>query len=135
DQGRDWERYAMIKARAAAGDAAAGAELLALLRPFPYRRYGDYSAFESLRDMKGRIQREVQRRRLHDNIKLGPGGIREVEFIAQCFQLIRGGREPALQERRLQPVLNTLGELGYLPAAAVAELQAAYQFLRNVEHG
>lgn len=135
DQGRDWERYAMIKARAVAGDAAAGADLLALLRPFTYRRYVDYSAFESLRDMKAKIQREVQRRRLHDNIKLGPGGIREVEFIAQCFQLIRGGREPALQERRLQPVLTTLGELGYLPATAVAELQAAYEFLRNAEHG
>jgi glutamate-ammonia-ligase adenylyltransferase len=133
-QGRDWERYAMIKARPIAGDPAAGAALMALLRPFTYRRYLDYSAFAALREMKALIQREVQRRRLQDNIKLGPGGIREVEFIAQCFQLIRGGREIRLQERRLLPVLSTLEALGYLPAKAVDELQRAYLFLRDTEH-
>jgi glutamate-ammonia-ligase adenylyltransferase len=133
-QGRDWERYAMIKARPIAGDPAAGATLMALLRPFTYRRYLDYSAFAALREMKALIQREVQRRRLQDNIKLGPGGIREIEFIAQCFQLIRGGREVRLQERQLPLVLRTLEELGYLPAKAVDELQRAYLFLRDTEH-
>lgn len=133
-QGRDWERYAMIKARPIAGDPDAGATLMALLRPFTYRRYLDYSAFAALREMKALIQREVQRRRLQDNIKLGPGGIREIEFIAQCFQLIRGGRESRLQERQLPLVLRTLEELGYLPANAVDELQRAYVFLRDTEH-
>ncbi len=139
DQGRDWERYAMIKARPVAESLCiekfpAGEKLLELLRPFIYRRYLDYSAFESLREMKGLIERDVQRRRLHDNIKLGAGGIREIEFIAQCFQLIRGGREPRLQERNLLRVLHTLGELGHLPNSAVTELHAAYIFLRNTEH-
>lgn len=139
DQGRDWERYAMIKARPvaeslSADNFTAGEKLLELLRPFTYRRYLDYSAFESLREMKGLIERDVQRRRLHDNIKLGAGGIREIEFIAQCFQLIRGGREPRLQERNLLQVLHTLGELGHLPTSAVNELNAAYIFLRNTEH-
>jgi len=134
DQGRDWERYAMIKARVVAGDVEAGARLLEILRPFVYRRYLDYSAFDSLREMKRLIQRDVQRRRLTDNIKLGPGGIREIEFIAQCFQLIRGGRERVLQQRNLQRVLNTLDELGYLPSQAVTELQDANVFLRNTEH-
>ncbi len=149
DQGRDWERYAMIKARpvaestrgAANANQTIGAEafpagrrLLEMLRPFTYRRYLDYSAFEALREMKALIQRDVQRRRLHDNIKLGAGGIREIEFIAQCFQLIRGGREPRLQERQLLRVLKILGELAYLPTSAVDELRAAYLFLRNTEH-
>lgn len=143
DQGRDWERYAMIKARPVAestGGASdtkncpAGSKLIETLRPFTYRRYLDYSAFESLREMKHLIQRDVQRRRLHDNIKLGAGGIREIEFTAQCFQLIRGGREPRLQERQLLRVLATLSELNYLPAQAAAELHTAYLFLRNTEH-
>jgi glutamate-ammonia-ligase adenylyltransferase len=139
DQGRDWERYAMIKARPVAESSFAatdryGERLIELLRPFTYRRYLDYSAFDALREMKRLIQREVQRRRLHDNIKLGPGGIREIEFIAQCFQLIRGGREPRLQERNLQSVLQALAALAYLPQLVVDELQAAYFFLRNTEH-
>lgn len=134
DQGRDWERYALIKARVIAGDAAAGETLMANLRPFIYRRYLDFSAFESLRDMKGMIQREVQRRGLKDNIKLGSGGIREIEFIAQCFQLIRGGQEIELQARGLQQVLQHLLTGEFLPAAAVAELRDAYRFLRNTEH-
>ncbi|MDB6062771.1 MAG: glutamine synthetase adenylyltransferase [Verrucomicrobiaceae bacterium] len=139
DQGRDWERYAMIKARPVAesfcsGEFPSGKRLIDLLRPFTYRRYLDYSAFESLREMKALIERDVQRRRLHDNIKLGAGGIREIEFTAQCFQLIRGGREPRLQERNLQSVLTTLGELGHLPLNAVDDLQSANIFLRNTEH-
>lgn len=134
DQGRDWERYALIKARIIAGDTAAGETLMANLRPFIYRRYLDFSAFESLRDMKGMIQREVQRRGLKDNIKLGSGGIREVEFIAQCFQLIRGGQEVELQARGLQQALQHLLTGEFLPAVAVVELRDAYRFLRNTEH-
>lgn len=134
DQGRDWERYAMIKARPVAGDIEAGERLMTALRPFTYRRYIDFSAFEALRQMKALIQREVQRRKLQHNIKLGAGGIREVEFIAQCFQLIRGGRERILQERNLLLVLDHLAGLGQLPADVVAELKAAYIFLRDVEH-
>jgi glutamate-ammonia-ligase adenylyltransferase len=116
DQGRDWERYAMIKARVIAGDRAAGEQLLAALRPFTYRRYIDFSAIEALRGMKAMINREVQRRGKTTDVKLGAGGIREIEFIVQSFQLIRGGRETALQERRLLVVLELLGALGHLPA-------------------
>ncbi|WP_256591967.1 bifunctional [glutamate--ammonia ligase]-adenylyl-L-tyrosine phosphorylase/[glutamate--ammonia-ligase] adenylyltransferase, partial [Pseudomonas sp. HMWF006] len=99
DQGRDWERYAMIKARVVAGDQVAGAQLLDMLRPFVYRRYLDFSAIEALRTMKQLIQQEVRRKGMADNIKLGSGGIREVEFIAQAFQLIHGGRDLSLQQR------------------------------------
>ena len=108
EQGREWERYALIKARVVAGDKANGEELLKRLKPFIYRRYLDYSAFESLRDMKQMISLEVKRKGMHNNIKLGPGGIREIEFFGQIFQLIRGGVTPALQDRRIQAVLETL---------------------------
>ncbi|MCJ8170325.1 bifunctional [glutamate--ammonia ligase]-adenylyl-L-tyrosine phosphorylase/[glutamate--ammonia-ligase] adenylyltransferase [Atopomonas sediminilitoris] len=134
DQGRDWERYAMIKARVVGGDAVAGAHLLEQLRPFVYRRYLDFSAVEALRTMKGLIQQEVQRRGMAQNIKLGAGGIREVEFIAQAFQLIHGGRDLSLQQRPLLGVLKTLRDQGYLPDDVVNELKAAYGFLRYVEH-
>uniref|UniRef100_UPI003563EF44 bifunctional [glutamate--ammonia ligase]-adenylyl-L-tyrosine phosphorylase/[glutamate--ammonia-ligase] adenylyltransferase n=1 Tax=Spongiibacter sp. TaxID=2024860 RepID=UPI003563EF44 len=134
DQGRDWERYALIKARCIAGDEAANAELMSRLRPFVYRRYLDFSAIDSLRDMKALIQREVARRSLQHNIKLGAGGIREIEFIAQCFQLIRGGHEPSLQQRPLRSILDELRDMELLPTAVVAELQAANIFLRNTEH-
>jgi glutamate-ammonia-ligase adenylyltransferase len=135
DQGRDWERYAMIKARVVAGDQQAGAELMKLLRPFVYRKYIDFSAFESLRDMKRMINREVRRKGLDHNVKLGAGGIREVEFIAQAFQLIRGGRDPELQQRELLNILPQLPEKVGMPETAVGELIRAYTFLRNVEHG
>lgn len=135
EQGRDWERYAMIKARVMAGDQQAGSQLLDMLRPFVYRRYLDYSAFESLRGMKQMINREVRRKGLEDNVKLGQGGIREVEFIAQAFQLIRGGRDQRLQARELLRVLPQLPDSVGMPASAVAELLAAYEFLRNTEHG
>jgi glutamate-ammonia-ligase adenylyltransferase len=134
EQGREWERYAMIKARVIAGDVKAGEQLQRLLKPFVYRRYIDFSAFDSLREMKTMINREVNRRQLQDDVKLGAGGIREVEFIAQAFQLIRGGREAQLQERRLLVVLQTLAEQECLPLTVVEELSAAYIFLRNVEH-
>jgi glutamate-ammonia-ligase adenylyltransferase len=134
DQGRDWERYAMIKARVVAGDQQAGAELLEMLRPFVYRRYLDFSAIEALRTMKQLIQQEVRRKGMAENIKLGSGGIREVEFIAQAFQLIHGGRDLSLQQRPLLQVLATLEGQGYLPAAVVSELREGYLFLRYTEH-
>lgn len=132
--GREWERYAMIKARVVAGDAEAGAELMAMLKPFVYRRYVDYGAFQSLREMKAMIGREVQRKGMEDNVKLGAGGIREVEFIGQAFQLIRGGREPTLQVRRILTVLEALRGFGWLPDFVVDELTESYTFLRNTEH-
>jgi [glutamine synthetase] adenylyltransferase / [glutamine synthetase]-adenylyl-L-tyrosine phosphorylase len=134
DQGRDWERYAMIKARVVAGDQAAGAQLLDMLRPFVYRRYLDFSAIEALRTMKQLIQQEVRRKGMADNIKLGSGGIREVEFIAQAFQLIHGGRDLSLQQRPLLKVLSTLEGQGYLPPTVVSELREGYEFLRYTEH-
>jgi glutamate-ammonia-ligase adenylyltransferase len=134
DQGRDWERYAMIKARVVAGDQVAGAQLLDMLRPFVYRRYLDFSAIEALRTMKQLIQQEVRRKGMADNIKLGSGGIREVEFIAQAFQLIHGGRDLSLQQRPLLKVLSTLEGQGYLPPAVISELREAYEFLRYTEH-
>ncbi|MBD9588710.1 bifunctional [glutamate--ammonia ligase]-adenylyl-L-tyrosine phosphorylase/[glutamate--ammonia-ligase] adenylyltransferase [Pseudomonas sp. PDM03] len=134
DQGRDWERYAMIKSRVVAGDQVAGAQLQDMLRPFVYRRYLDFSAIEALRTMKQLIQQEVRRKGMADNIKLGSGGIREVEFIAQAFQLIHGGRDLSLQQRPLLKVLSTLEGQGYLPPAVVSELREGYEFLRYTEH-
>ncbi|MHC8324426.1 bifunctional [glutamate--ammonia ligase]-adenylyl-L-tyrosine phosphorylase/[glutamate--ammonia-ligase] adenylyltransferase [Pseudomonas sp. LB1P83] len=134
DQGRDWERYAMIKSRVVAGDQVTGAQLQEMLRPFVYRRYLDFSAIEALRTMKQLIQQEVRRKGMADNIKLGSGGIREVEFIAQAFQLIHGGRDLSLQQRPLLKVLSTLEGQGYLPPAVISELREGYEFLRYTEH-
>jgi [glutamine synthetase] adenylyltransferase / [glutamine synthetase]-adenylyl-L-tyrosine phosphorylase len=133
-EGRDWERYAWIKARAVAGTAADGDELLAALRPFVYRRYLDYTAFEGMREMKALIEAEVQRRDLADHLKLGPGGIREIEFIVQLQQLIRGGREPALRCHGLLPALAALVAGGHLRSAAAQRLEQAYRFLRRLEN-
>ncbi|MBW2478990.1 MAG: bifunctional [glutamate--ammonia ligase]-adenylyl-L-tyrosine phosphorylase/[glutamate--ammonia-ligase] adenylyltransferase [Deltaproteobacteria bacterium] len=133
-QGREWERYALIKARAVAGDIAAGNFLLERLHPFIYRRYLDYSAFESLREMKQMIVREVNRRGMANNIKLGPGGIREIEFFGQIFQLIRGGVTPALQDTGIIRVLKALAADGHIPRKVCRELVAAYIFLRNTEN-
>ncbi|HRY18904.1 MAG TPA: bifunctional [glutamate--ammonia ligase]-adenylyl-L-tyrosine phosphorylase/[glutamate--ammonia-ligase] adenylyltransferase [Candidatus Competibacteraceae bacterium] len=134
NHGRDWERYAMIKARVIAGHPAAGRQLLTALRPFVYRRYLDYNAFEALRSMKALIAQEVERKGMQRNIKLGPGGIREIEFIGQAFQLIYGGREPALRERSIVVVLDNLAASGRLPVSAVEALKKAYVFLRRVEN-
>ncbi len=131
-QGRDWERYAWIKARVITGDR--GAELSELVRPFVYRRHLDYHAFASLRELHRQIRREVERRELAGNIKLGRGGIREIEFIAQVFQLIRGGREAALRTQPTLAVLPLLAARNLLPASAVRELEEAYGFLRKLEH-
>lgn len=133
-QARDWERYAMIKARPVAGDLEAGARLLKLLEPFVYRRYLDYRALGALRELKRKILEELKRRDRLDDIKLGPGGIREIEFIVQVFQLIRGGREIRLRDQRLLVTLARLEELGLLPPDEVAALISAYRFLRLVEN-
>jgi glutamate-ammonia-ligase adenylyltransferase len=132
--GRDWERYAYVKARPIVGGERFDELYRNVLRPFVYRRYLDFGVFESLRAMKELIAREVERRELEDNIKLGPGGIREVEFIVQAFQLIRGGSDPRLQAHGLLRALGLLAGQKLLPAAAVTELAAAYRFLRRVEN-
>ena len=132
--GRDWERYALIRARAVTGGEHWGDVLLERLRPFVYRRYLDFGALESMRDMKLLIEEEVARKGLADNIKLGPGGIREIEFTGQAFQMVRGGRLPDLRSRRILEVVRRLGERGLLPDYAVKDLAEAYRFLRTTEH-
>jgi glutamate-ammonia-ligase adenylyltransferase len=132
--GRDWERYAYVKARPVHGAGPFDELYRNVLRPFVFRRYLDFSVFESLREMKELIAREVERRELRDNVKLGPGGIREIEFIVQAFQLIRGGGKPALQTRRLLEALPLLAGQKLLPASAVEELGESYRFLRRVEN-
>jgi glutamate-ammonia-ligase adenylyltransferase len=133
-QAREWERYAMTKARVVAGDAAPADELMAMLRPFVYRRYLDFGAIESLRSLKAIISRELKRKGMQENIKLGPGGIREIEFIGQSFQLIRGGRDPDLQVRPIQQVLVLLRDKGLLGVDTVDSLLHAYRFLRLTEN-
>ena len=135
NQGRDWERFAMVKARVVnASTSPAALELMQLLRPFTYRAYIDFSAFESLRSMKALINSEVRRLGLANNLKLGPGGIREIEFIVQAFQIIRGGQDKSLQQRELLNVLAVLEQEDYLPSIACTELRDAYLFLRDSEH-
>uniref|UniRef100_UPI00135BB9A6 bifunctional [glutamate--ammonia ligase]-adenylyl-L-tyrosine phosphorylase/[glutamate--ammonia-ligase] adenylyltransferase n=1 Tax=Scandinavium goeteborgense TaxID=1851514 RepID=UPI00135BB9A6 len=135
EQGRDWERYAMVKARIMGDrEGVYVEELRATLRPFVFRRYIDFSVIQSLRNMKGMIAREVRRRGLKDNIKLGAGGIREIEFIVQVFQLIRGGREPSLQGRALLPTLEAIDALHLLPEGEAQRLHDAYLFLRRLEN-
>ena len=133
-EGRDWERYAWQKARPVAGDIAAGERFLETLRPFVYRRYLDYGALDGLREMKAAIAAEVARKELAEDIKRGPGGIREIEFLVQALQLIRGGREPELRERRLLPALAALMRGGHVAADTGQALAEAYRFLRRVEN-
>jgi glutamate-ammonia-ligase adenylyltransferase len=133
-EGRDWERYAWLKARAVAGDTEAGEQWLQTLRPFVYRRYLDFTALDGLRDMKAAIAAEVARRELADDIKRGPGGIREIEFLAQALQLIHGGREAALRERRLLPALRALMEARQISLEDGDALIHAYRFLRKLEN-
>lgn len=134
DQGRDWERYAMLKARPVAGHKTYGIALLARLRPFTYRRYLDFGAISALREMKQLILKEVNRRGMEQNIKLGEGGIREIEFIVQSFQLIHGGRDRSLQQRHLLTALDKLFAHHYISCEMLDELRAAYCFLRDLEH-
>lgn len=132
--GRDWERYAWVKARAITGVEAYADLFRGVVRPFVFRRYLDFGVIESLREMKAMIAREVARRDRQDHVKLGPGGIREVEFIVQVFQLLRGGQEPALQAASILEVLPVLAHPKRLGAAEVEELTAAYHVLRRVEN-
>ena len=134
EHGRDWERYAFIKARAIAGDIELGERFLEMLKPFVYRRHLDYGAIESLREMKLLINRQVELNELQDDLKLGPGGIREVEFIAQAHQLIWGGNNEKLRERRLLKVLGVMADERLLPLEEIDRLKEAYVFLRNSEH-
>jgi len=130
NSGREWERYAWIKGREVTG----GNAVSRLLKPFVFRKYLDFGAFASMRDLKIQIQRDVNSKGMHDNIKLGRGGIREIEFIAQVFQLIRGGQDASLQVKPTLSVLSLLKNKGLLPEKTVAELSEAYVFLRNLEH-
>jgi glutamate-ammonia-ligase adenylyltransferase len=148
-QGREWERYALIRARVVAGDKKIGDHLLERLNPFIYRRYLDYGAYDSLREMKRMISLEVNRQGMKRNIKLGKGGIREIEFFGHMFQLIRGGVTPDLQQRSIQQVLKILARDNHIPSQVrlkilardnhipsqvSKQLTAAYIFLRNTEH-
>ncbi len=130
NNGREWERYAWIKGHEVTG----GNQVSRLLKPFVFRKYLDFGAFASMRDLKIQIQRDVNSKGMHDNIKLGRGGIREIEFIAQVFQLIRGGQDVSLQIKPTLSVLNLLKNKGLLPEKTVSELSEAYVFLRNLEH-
>jgi glutamate-ammonia-ligase adenylyltransferase len=138
-QGREWERYAWVKARAVTGDAIDIAALDAIVRPFVFRRYLDFGVIDAIRTMHAQIRAEVNRQeRLHPershNVKLGRGGIREIEFLAQVFQLIRGGRDPELRERSTRKTLRLLAERALLTPEVVQQLLDAYGFLRNLEH-
>ncbi len=134
-QGREWERYAWIKARVvSSADNSYLSELNKLYQPFVFRKYLDFGAIDSMRKLHAQIRQEVQRRDRLDNIKLGPGGIREIEFTAQVFQLIRGGQDAKLRILPTQRVLKQLVENGQLAASVVEDLDAAYVFLRNLEH-
>jgi len=133
-QGREWERYAMIKAKPIAGDIKEGDLLLKGLNSFIYRRYFDYGSFDSFREMKRRITQQVKNKKLKNNIKLGAGGIREIEFFGQLFQLIRGGVEPKLQERKILKVLDLLQTHKCIEQAPKDDLKKAYLFLRLFEN-
>lgn len=133
-QGREWERYALLKARPAAGDLALGASLCEALRPFVYRRYLDFSAIDALRSMKRLLRQDMKRRGLAEDLKLGVGGIREIEFVAQVFQLIHGGRDRRLRTPSLPAALTQLAQGGLLAAEDEAALQRAYRLLRALEH-
>jgi len=133
-EGRDWERYALIKARPVAGDLVAGAQLIENVRPFVYRRYIDYGSVEALQEMHAHVHEDAKRKDRLDDIKRGPGGIREIEFLAQCFQILRGGREVSLQTPSLDGALREITKLGLLDRKAVTEIRHDYTFLRLLEN-
>ncbi len=134
DQGREWERFAMIKAKAITGTEQEQKQFYQLIKPFVFRRYIDFGVLESIRDMKSLIEKEVRRKSLNDNIKLGSGGIREAEFIAQSLQIIRGGRLPQLQVKSFSEAVVQLVECEMLDQHKAKYLVEAYWFLRQVEH-
>ncbi|MFP6665153.1 MAG: bifunctional [glutamate--ammonia ligase]-adenylyl-L-tyrosine phosphorylase/[glutamate--ammonia-ligase] adenylyltransferase [Deltaproteobacteria bacterium] len=133
--GQTWERAAFFKARPVGGDLDLGDELLTELASFIYRRTLDYSMIADLESMKAEVEREARGRGdVTRNVKLGPGGIREVEFFAQSFSMVHGGLDPRLREPGCLDLLGVLAEVGHLPAAEAAALAAAYRWLRRVEH-
>jgi glutamate-ammonia-ligase adenylyltransferase len=131
-QGRAWERYAWLKARPLTGHRHA--ELASMVQPFVYRKYLDYDAYEGLRDIHRQIRAQERREDYDRDIKLGRGGIREIEFVVQALQIVRGGREPSLRVRGTRAALSALRARGILAATACADLLAAYEFLRDLEH-
>lgn len=133
-EGRDWERYALVKARPVAGDLAFGARFIDIVRPFVYRRYIDYGAVEALQEMHANVREDARRRDRLDDIKRGPGGIREIEFLVQCFQILRGGREPGLQTPSLEEALAEIGRIGLLESTSVQEMRHDYAYLRFLEN-
>ena len=130
--GREWERYAWIKARPLSGSADAA--FAAIVQPFVFRKYLDYATLAAMRGLHAEVRRDVERRERADDVKLGPGGIREIEFIAQALQLVRGGREPELRAKPTLQVLDLLSGRNLIPQAAAGELAGAYVFLRRIEH-
>ena len=132
--GRDWERYAWIRARAIAGNTDTGEQFLKDVSPFMYRRYHDYGVMQSLREMKVMVDRKAGQAANRDNLKIGQGGIREIEFVAQMFQLIYGGRDPDLRMRSTLEALAYLGGSSKLSGENVTELRSAYLFLRKAEN-
>ena len=133
--GQPWERMALIKARPVAGDAGLGREFMALVQPFIYRRNLDAPGLEQLRSMKRQIDAQMaDRNESRTNVKLGRGGIREIEFLIQLPQLLFGGRRPELQERSSLRALARLRDAGLLDAASEALLRDTYGYLRRVEH-
>ncbi len=133
-QGREWERYAWLKARVLSGSAAFREELLAIVRPFVFRKYLDYGTLAAMRSLHAEVRRDVARRELAEHVKLGPGGIREIEFIVQALQLVRGGRDPELQTRSTLAALELFARKKILTEEAEGQLREAYAFLRAVEH-
>ena len=133
-QARPWERYAWLKARALTGGAATQAALQNIISPFVYRRYNDYGAIDEMRDLHAQIRAEALKKNRLGDIKVGLGGIREIEFIAQLFQLVRGGRDQALQVASTRQALALIGERGLVSPEKIERLQQAYLFLRNLEH-
>ena len=133
-EGRDWERYALIKARPVAGDMDAAQTLLGILKPFVYRRYIDFGAIDALHDMHGNVRADALRSDREDDVKRGSGGIREIEFLIQSFQLLRGGRETSLQTTSFFEAAKQLQNLEILPPDVVQQILDAYRFLRNVEN-
>lgn len=134
EQGREWERFAMIKARVLGGNDTQVSDLEDIIRPFSYRRYIDFSVLESIRQLKQKIASELLRKDSAGNIKLGEGGIRELEFIVQSLQLIGGGRHPVLQTKNWWHSLQTLEAQNFIPAEEIEPLQKAYEFLRKLEN-
>jgi glutamate-ammonia-ligase adenylyltransferase len=133
-EGRDWERYALIKARPVAGDLEAGTRFIETVRPFVYRRYIDYSSVEALQEMHSNVRDDARRKDRLDDIKRGPGGIREIEFLTQCFQILRGGRDTRLQTPSLDGALHEISKLGLLSSKIVNEIRHDYTFLRLLEN-